>query len=99
MDGGGGGGTQPLLGTCLGVTPEAQASARPSPAVVDPTPTFTARGCAGVEKVKRMIANLTYVEMSVVKATAPTDGPRNASTRAVSSMRVGRIRAPPRSRR
>jgi hypothetical protein len=29
----------------------------------------------GVEAVKRMIANLTYVEMSVVKATAPTDGP------------------------
>ena len=39
-------GRSPLLGTCLGVTPEARASARPSPAVVDPTPTFTVRGCA-----------------------------------------------------
>jgi sterile alpha motif and leucine zipper-containing kinase AZK len=27
------------------------------------------------EVVKRLIANLSYVEMSVVKATAPTDGP------------------------
>lgn len=41
-----GAGRSPLLGTCLGVTPEARASARPSPAAVDPTPTCTARGCA-----------------------------------------------------
>lgn len=41
-----GAGRSPLLGTCLGVTPEARASARLSPAAVDPTPTCTARGCA-----------------------------------------------------
>lgn len=29
----------------------------------------------GVEKIKRLLANLTYIEMSVVKATSAVDGP------------------------
>ena len=76
MDGGGGGGTQPpprhmprshAGGTGLSTS---------IPGGGGSDPDLHGKGLrVGVEKVKRMIANLTYVEMSVVKATAPTDGP------------------------